>query len=356
MESSASRRPSPPPLVLRIRRRRRVLGRRWRRRRRRRVRRGLSPCMQNLVVIAPLLFGVLLLVTGVLGATGRLPKNDWVGLAPARRHAGRRDLAQGHKAGGPWLVAGGIIDTVGGLRSGSSDRRGRGLSGRRAAPRGRRCRLHDRRVARAGRRPPPLTRPRTSSSVLLVAAGEAAAAVLLHVVHGAVGGEQQAALIAPIAGVDGDADAGRAGDLVPVDVERAAQLRERRAPRRPPPLLAARCPAAADMNSSPPKRASVSPSRRTVLRRRARRRKKRSPPWCPSSSLIALKLSQSTNSTASTSSLRCAWARAMANRSLNSLRLGSPVSSSCRASSWIARRAAATSASVRRISRSRAAA
>jgi uncharacterized membrane protein len=70
--------------------------------------------MQNLVVFAPLAFGVLLLVTGALGAAGRLPKNDWVGL---RLHEVMRDEASwrvGHRAASPWLVAGGIIDTVGG--------------------------------------------------------------------------------------------------------------------------------------------------------------------------------------------------------------------------------------------------
>ena len=71
--------------------------------------------LQNLVLIAPLLFGVLLLVAGVLGAAGRLPKNDWVGL---RLHVVMQDdetWRKGHKAAAPWLVAGGIIDTVGGL-------------------------------------------------------------------------------------------------------------------------------------------------------------------------------------------------------------------------------------------------
>ncbi len=70
--------------------------------------------MENLVIFAPLGFGVLLLVTGILGVTGRLPKNDWVGL---RLHEVMRDEASwrgGHRAGGPWLVAGGLIDTVAG--------------------------------------------------------------------------------------------------------------------------------------------------------------------------------------------------------------------------------------------------
>lgn len=70
--------------------------------------------MRTLVVFAPLGFGVLLLVTGVLAVRGRLPKNDWVGL---RLHEVMRDdttWRAGHKAGGPVLVAGGVIDIVGG--------------------------------------------------------------------------------------------------------------------------------------------------------------------------------------------------------------------------------------------------
>ena len=70
--------------------------------------------MQNLVVFAPLGFGVLLLVTGILAVTERLPRNDWVGL---RLHEVMRDddtWRVGHKAGGPWLVAGGLVDTIGG--------------------------------------------------------------------------------------------------------------------------------------------------------------------------------------------------------------------------------------------------
>jgi uncharacterized membrane protein len=70
--------------------------------------------MHELVIAAPLVFGVLLLVTGVLGVMGRLPKNDWVGL---RLHEVMRDeqtWRAGHRAGGPWLVAGGLICTVGG--------------------------------------------------------------------------------------------------------------------------------------------------------------------------------------------------------------------------------------------------
>ena len=70
--------------------------------------------MQDLVIIAPLAFGVLLLVSGVLGLTGRLPRNDWVGL---RLHEVMRDdetWKLGHKAGAPWLLAGGLMDTLAG--------------------------------------------------------------------------------------------------------------------------------------------------------------------------------------------------------------------------------------------------
>jgi hypothetical protein len=70
--------------------------------------------MQGLILIAPLGFGLLLLVTGTLAMTERLPRNDWVGL---RLHEVMRDddaWRVGHKAGGPWLLAGGVVDTVGG--------------------------------------------------------------------------------------------------------------------------------------------------------------------------------------------------------------------------------------------------
>jgi uncharacterized membrane protein len=88
--------------------------------------------MQNLIAVTPLAFGVLLLVTGVLGVTGLLPKNDWVGL---RLHEVMRDTETwraGHRAGGPILVAGGLIDSVGGaalVAQGQTSGRASGAAG-----------------------------------------------------------------------------------------------------------------------------------------------------------------------------------------------------------------------------------
>ena len=64
--------------------------------------------MSRLTLYAPFLFGLLLATTGVLGTTGRLPRNDWVGI---RMHVVMSSDAAwrvGHRAGGPWLLAGGL--------------------------------------------------------------------------------------------------------------------------------------------------------------------------------------------------------------------------------------------------------
>ena len=71
--------------------------------------------MTELVRIAPLVFGVLMIVTGALGMAGRLPRNDWVGLRLHVVMASDRSWREGHKAGGPWLLAGGCVAAGGGV-------------------------------------------------------------------------------------------------------------------------------------------------------------------------------------------------------------------------------------------------
>jgi uncharacterized membrane protein len=70
--------------------------------------------MTRLTLWAPFLLGLLLLVPGLLGMAGRLPRNDWVGI---RMHVVMRDertWRAGHKAGGPWLAAAGLVAIAGG--------------------------------------------------------------------------------------------------------------------------------------------------------------------------------------------------------------------------------------------------
>jgi uncharacterized membrane protein len=71
--------------------------------------------VSRLTLFAPFFFGLLLAVTGVLGMTGWLPKNDWFGI---RMHVVMRSDAAwlaGHRAGGPWLLAGGLVALAAGV-------------------------------------------------------------------------------------------------------------------------------------------------------------------------------------------------------------------------------------------------
>ncbi len=73
-----------------------------------------SSIVEDLVVFVPLAFGVLLLVTGLLAAAVRLPRNDWIGLRLHELMRDEQSWAIGHRAGAPWLVAGGLVDTIAG--------------------------------------------------------------------------------------------------------------------------------------------------------------------------------------------------------------------------------------------------
>ena len=56
-----------------------------------------------------LLVGVILLVPGLLGIFGALPKNDWVGIRMSAVMRNEETWAAAHRAGGPWLAAAGIV-------------------------------------------------------------------------------------------------------------------------------------------------------------------------------------------------------------------------------------------------------
>ncbi len=62
-----------------------------------------------------LLVGLLLLVPGVLGIFGALPKNDWVGIRMSVVMRDQQTWEVAHKAGGPWLVAAGAVALLTGL-------------------------------------------------------------------------------------------------------------------------------------------------------------------------------------------------------------------------------------------------
>ena len=71
--------------------------------------------MSRLTLFAPLLFGLLSAVTGALGMTVRLPKNDWFGIRMHVVMSSDAAWLAGHRAGGPWLFAGGIVALAAGV-------------------------------------------------------------------------------------------------------------------------------------------------------------------------------------------------------------------------------------------------
>ncbi len=60
-------------------------------------------------VFFSLLVGVILVVPGVLGIFGALPKNDWVGIRMNVVMRNEETWDAAHRAGGPWLVAAGVV-------------------------------------------------------------------------------------------------------------------------------------------------------------------------------------------------------------------------------------------------------
>jgi uncharacterized membrane protein len=71
--------------------------------------------MSRLTLYAPFFFGLLLAGTGVLGMIGRLPKNDWFGIRMHVVMSSDAAWLAGHRAGGPWLLAGGLVALAAGV-------------------------------------------------------------------------------------------------------------------------------------------------------------------------------------------------------------------------------------------------
>ena len=65
--------------------------------------------------------GLLWLVAGVViggagwaGLTGRLPRQHWAGIRLPSTMSSDQTWRAAHRAGGPWLVAGGLVSLIGG--------------------------------------------------------------------------------------------------------------------------------------------------------------------------------------------------------------------------------------------------
>jgi hypothetical protein len=71
--------------------------------------------MSGIYVPLSLLIGLILLVPGILGIFGALPKNDWVGIRMNVVMRDERTWEAGHRAGGPWLVAAGLVAFMPGI-------------------------------------------------------------------------------------------------------------------------------------------------------------------------------------------------------------------------------------------------
>ena len=71
--------------------------------------------MSRLTLYAPFFFGLLLAGTGILGMTGRLPKNDWFGIRMHVVMSSDAAWRAGHRAGGPLLLAGGLVALAAGV-------------------------------------------------------------------------------------------------------------------------------------------------------------------------------------------------------------------------------------------------
>lgn len=172
---------------------------------------------------------------------------------------------------------------------------------------------------------------------------EGVLALLLGAVHGDVGMLEQGGKIGAVVRVDGDADAGADVQILPVPVERLGQGMQNFV-RHVGEILGAGklldqhhefVPALARHRVALAQ--AVAQALRAFLQQQVAT-------WCPRVSLITLKRSRSTNSTASLD--RCRWARssACAIHSCSRVRLGRPVSAS-----WLARYWSCASDSLRSV-------
>jgi uncharacterized membrane protein len=71
--------------------------------------------VSRLTLYAPFFFGLLLAGTGILSTTGRLPKNDWFGIRMHVVMSSDAAWRAGHRAGGPLLLAGGLVALAAGM-------------------------------------------------------------------------------------------------------------------------------------------------------------------------------------------------------------------------------------------------
>jgi uncharacterized membrane protein len=71
--------------------------------------------VSRLTLDAPFDVGLLLATTGVLGMIGRLPKNDWLGIRTHVVMSSDAAWFAGHRAGGPLLLAGGLVALAAGV-------------------------------------------------------------------------------------------------------------------------------------------------------------------------------------------------------------------------------------------------
>ena len=70
--------------------------------------------MASFSVFVSFVVGLILFVPGVLGLFGALPRNDWVGIRMAVVMRDDETWEAAHRAGGPWLVAAGVVAFLGG--------------------------------------------------------------------------------------------------------------------------------------------------------------------------------------------------------------------------------------------------
>ena len=61
-----------------------------------------------------LVVGAAVVAAGWAGVTGRLPRQHWAGIRLPSTMRSDRTWRAAHRAGGPWLVAGGLVGVIGG--------------------------------------------------------------------------------------------------------------------------------------------------------------------------------------------------------------------------------------------------